>query len=84
MCFQERKQTRKEYYEKSVKGWKLIPCRACDGSGYYHHNDDDLNGSPDCGACDGTGKIVQNIVFLMELGKKDTTRRKYIVARSDY
>ena len=49
--FRERKQTRKEYYEKYVRGWKERPCVACNGTGYYDHN-----GSPPCGACEGTGK----------------------------
>lgn len=53
--FHERKAERKEYYENWVKGWKLRPCSACNGSGYYDHN-----GSPDCGACDGTGKERYN------------------------
>jgi hypothetical protein len=40
----------KDYFENQY-GWKLRPCTACNGSGYYDHN-----GSPDCGSCDGTGK----------------------------
>lgn len=36
---------------KYVYGWKLRTCVACNGSGYYDHND-----SPRCGGCDGTGK----------------------------
>lgn len=55
MNFHERKQARKEYYEKWIKGWKLRPCGACNGSGYYDHND-----NPECGACDGTGKERYN------------------------
>ena len=51
MDFKDRKQKRKEYYEKYIKGWKQRPCTACHGSGYYDHN-----GSPKCGACKGTGK----------------------------
>ena len=51
MTFHERKQARREYYENYVKGWKLRPCSACNGSGKYDHN-----GSPDCGSCDGSGK----------------------------
>jgi DnaJ-class molecular chaperone len=51
MDFHERKQARKNYYEKYVKGWKQRPCIACNGSGYYDHN-----GSPKCSACEGTGK----------------------------
>lgn len=52
MTFHERKQQRKEYYERFVKGWKLEKCGCCNGSGYYDHN-----GSPKCGTCDGTGKV---------------------------
>jgi hypothetical protein len=55
MNFHERKHARKEYYEKYIKGWKLRPCSACNGSGYYDHN-----GSPECGACDGSGKERYN------------------------
>jgi len=51
MSFKDRKQERKKYYEKYVKGWKLRPCTACNGSGLY-----DSFGSPKCGACNGTGK----------------------------
>lgn len=51
MNFHERKKERKEYYERYVKGWKQRNCTACNGSGYYDHD-----GSPPCGACDGTGK----------------------------
>jgi len=49
--FQERKNQRKEHFEKYIKGWKQRECAACAGSGHYDHN-----GSPPCGACDGTGK----------------------------
>lgn len=51
MSFQERKQQRTEYYRKYIHGWKQRKCVACNGSGRY-----DNNGSPPCGACDGTGK----------------------------
>jgi len=47
----ERKAARKEHFERFVKGWKLRPCLACNGSGKYDHN-----GSPNCSSCDGTGK----------------------------
>lgn len=50
--YRERKQQRKDYYEKYVKGRKLKTCTACSGSGRFDHN-----GSPKCGACDGTGKV---------------------------
>lgn len=54
MNFQERKKERTENYEKNIKGWKLKPCTACNGSGYY---DNYVNGRiPKCGCCDGTGK----------------------------
>jgi len=49
--FHTRKQARKEYYEKYIKGWKKVKCGACNGSGYY-----DNNGSPKCSNCNGTGK----------------------------
>ena len=33
-----------------------VKCIACNGSGHYDHN-----GSPPCGACDGTGKELRVI-----------------------
>lgn len=51
MNFHERKKKRSEHYEKYEKGWKLVPCIACNGSGYYDHTN-----SPECSSCDGTGK----------------------------
>ena len=48
MDFINRKQKRKEHYEKHVKGWKLRECSACGGSGHYKDGE--------CGACGGTGK----------------------------
>jgi len=51
MTFKERKKARKEYYFKYEYKWKDCVCTACNGSGKYDHN-----GSPECGACDGTGK----------------------------
>ena len=52
--FHERKASRKAHYEKYVKGWKLVKCIACNGSGYY---DWSRNGRvPKCGSCDGTGR----------------------------
>ena len=49
--YRERKAERVAYYAKHVYGHKLRDCVACNGSGYY-----DSNGSPPCGACDGTGR----------------------------
>ena len=49
--YAERKEARRIHFEQNVKGWKLRPCLACNGSGHYDHN-----GSPKCGACNGTGK----------------------------
>ena len=49
--FHQRKAERTEYYFAFVFGWNLIPCLSCNGSGKY-----DNDGSPDCGACDGSGK----------------------------
>lgn len=55
--FKSRKEERKAHYEQFVKGWKLITCAACSGSGRYDHN-----GSPKCGACEGKGKIRAKLV----------------------
>lgn len=49
--FKQRKKERTDYYEKYVKGRKLVECTACSGSGYYDHD-----GSPECSSCEGTGK----------------------------
>lgn len=48
--YDKRKLERTKRFEQQ-KGKKLIPCVACNGSGYYDHN-----GSPKCGCCNGTGK----------------------------
>ncbi len=48
--FHERKAERKEAYLKYEYGWRRQRCIACNGSGIYDHN-----GSPPCGACEGTG-----------------------------
>ena len=53
--FKDRKQKRKEHYEKFVKGKELVICISCNGSGKYDHN-----GSPSCGACDGVGKTRED------------------------
>lgn len=51
MSFAERKAERKKHFDSKVRGWKLRPCTACAGSGYY-----DAKGSPKSGSCGGTGK----------------------------
>lgn len=47
--FRSRKAARSDYFWRFIYGWKLRPCSACNGSGYYDHN-----GHPQCGACEGT------------------------------
>lgn len=47
--FAERKAYRVEHFEKYVRGWKLVECTACSGSGRYK--------AGACGCCDGTGKM---------------------------
>lgn len=50
--YHERKQARKEHYEKQSKmKTRKRKCVACNGSGRY-----DNTGSPKCAACNGTGK----------------------------
>jgi hypothetical protein len=49
--FCARKAERTAFFWKFVYGWKLRGCSACNGFGYYDHN-----GSPPCGACEGSGK----------------------------
>jgi DnaJ-class molecular chaperone len=51
MNFQERKQQRTRYYFNNVYKHIQVNCSSCGGSGIYDHN-----GSPPCGACEGTGK----------------------------
>lgn len=51
MDYKERKEARREHYERFVKGWRLRTCLACNGSGRY-----DDTGSPKCSSCGGTGK----------------------------
>ena len=48
--YQQRKDQRRLEFE-AQQGKKLVRCTSCSGSGYYDHN-----GSPKCGACNGTGK----------------------------
>jgi hypothetical protein len=52
--FHERKAERVEHYEKYVKGWKLVKCGACSGSGYYDSSDG-RGRTPKCSACEGEG-----------------------------
>lgn len=49
--FYDLKANRTEFYLRFEFGHKLEKCVACNGSGRY-----DNNGSPKCGACEGTGK----------------------------
>lgn len=51
MTFKARKADRTEHYHTHIKGWRLQPCSACNGSGYYDHTN-----NPECGACEGSGK----------------------------
>ena len=51
MTWESRKQKRIDHYRQNIHGWKLRPCSACNGSGFYDH----VGASP-CGACEGTGK----------------------------
>ncbi|TYO65477.1 hypothetical protein FXV83_16205 [Bradyrhizobium hipponense] len=53
MDYHERKALRRQHFEQNVKGWKLVKCSACNGSGYY-----DNDGSPPCSACNGRGKVA--------------------------
>lgn len=49
-AYHQRKAERSKQYADTL-GWKKRTCTACSGSGRYDHN-----GSPKCGACNGTGK----------------------------
>lgn len=51
MFFVQDKIERTIWYLKFEYAQKQRKCTACNGSGYYDHND-----SPDCGCCGGTGK----------------------------
>lgn len=49
--FHENKKDRTNNYFQYEHGWKLRDCTACNGSGYYDHDN-----SPKCSSCNGTGK----------------------------
>lgn len=52
--YRERKRLRTEWFFKYIFKKKLVPCTACNGSGYY---DNTVNGrTPKCSSCNGTGK----------------------------
>lgn len=54
MDYKERKKARTEFFLKNIYKKKLIPCLACNGSGYY---DTTIRGKiPKCSSCKGTGK----------------------------
>jgi DnaJ-class molecular chaperone len=50
--FQTRKKERTEHYLNKVHKVKKVICVACNGSGRY-----DNTGSPDCGSCNGEGRV---------------------------
>ena len=68
--YQARKAERKAHYEKSVKGWKEVPCGACSGSGYYDYANPHTGRVPKCGACNGTGKERVSPEEYLELEKR--------------
>ena len=51
MTYHERKAERTAQFYRNA-GLRLIECTACAGSGRYDHN-----GSPNCGCCNGTGRM---------------------------
>jgi len=53
LTYRQIKYGRKLYFDKYIKYWIQETCSACNGSGYYDHDD-----SPECEACNGTGKDV--------------------------
>lgn len=56
--YQTRKAERTARYN-AEHGRKLVTCVACNGSGYYDHND-----SPPCGSCGGTGKVRETAPYV--------------------
>ena len=50
--FHERKAERTKKFLTQINGFPMVTCVCCNGSGRY-----DVSGSPDCGACDGKGKV---------------------------
>jgi DnaJ-class molecular chaperone len=48
----ERKEHRRQHFIRFIKGWRLVRCDACNGSGRF-----DNTGSPACGSCEGAGKV---------------------------
>ena len=72
MTYQERKAARREHFEKNVKGWKLVKCTACNGSGYY---DNCIRGRvPKCSSCEGTGKTAVNPKEYAEIIAEENLR----------
>ncbi|EPQ2994515.1 hypothetical protein NRQ84_002136 [Acinetobacter baumannii] len=53
--FKTRKAARTEHYFKHVYRNKLVPCTACNGSGWYDSCRPNGDSIP-CGSCEGTGK----------------------------
>lgn len=84
--FHARKAERTEYFEKFVKGWKLVTCGSCNGSGYYD-NTDKHGRIPFCGSCEGTGKNrvspeeYKQYYEANELAKKALKRAQRIGAK---
>lgn len=55
-------------------------CIACNGSRYYDHN-----GSPPCGACDGTGKEIEYLdISVMQILMSGTDKSYRIYPEGDY
>ncbi len=52
--YQERKEWRRQRFWASY-GKKLVPCSACNGTGYYD-NTNRWGRVPKCGSCGGSGK----------------------------
>lgn len=79
MTWEARKRERTEYYKEYVHKWKLRPCTACNGSGYYDHN-----GSPPCASCDGTGKERYRAKRIVKMRKYFVVDRYRQFINTDY
>lgn len=75
------KARRRAIYQKQIE-CLCIDCSACSGSGRYDHN-----GSPKCGACEGTGKDTVTLDRAIEGVSYDLDRKaryEKVIAESKY
>lgn len=57
--YKSRKEKRTRYFYEHIYKKKLVPCTACNGSGWYDNTRAD-GSSISCSSCDGKGKYREN------------------------